>query len=375
MNIANLVAIIASFSWMLVIGIIALAVLRASRGEPLKSAPILVTSTIVLALLLNVISAGLVFVQPQERGVVITVGGGGVRDDALQPGLRWVIPYAENVVPYSISRQTYTMSSLSTEGAIVGDDSVQARTSDGQIIFVDASVIFAVDPTKVVDLHVGWQNTYVDGLIRPQARGIIRDEVSAFGVEEVYSTQRGTLTNRVSENLAEVLAQEGFILIDFVLRNISFSEEYAASVEQKQIAEQQAQQAFFVVEQRSQEAEQARQIAKGQADAVAIKAQGDAEAVLIAASAAAEARLVQATAEAQALELLSDAVENNPDVLTLEYIQKLGPNINVMLLPSDNPFLFPLPELGAPASEGTAPVTALPAAPATESTEGESSTP
>ncbi len=50
---------------------------------------------------------------------------------------------------------------------------------------------------------------------------------------------------------------------DFVLRNIAFSPEYAASVEQKQIAEQLAQQAAFVVQQRKQEAEQARKTARG----------------------------------------------------------------------------------------------------------------
>ena len=62
-----------------------------------------------------------------------------------------------------------------------------------------------------------------------------------------------------------------------MIRNITFSPEYAASVEQKQIAEQTAQQAKLTVEQRRQEAEQARQVAQGAADAVVIAAKGDAE--------------------------------------------------------------------------------------------------
>jgi regulator of protease activity HflC (stomatin/prohibitin superfamily) len=103
-------------------------------------------------------------------------------------------------------------------------------------------------------------------------------------------------------------------------------------VEQKQIAEQLSQQAAFVVEQRRQEAEQARQVAQGQADAAVIAAQGEAE-----------ARLIQAEAEAQALQLLGDAIAANPGVLTLQYIEKLSPNIQVMLVPNDNPFLLPLP--------------------------------
>ena len=101
-------------------------------------------------------------------------------------------------------------------------------------------------------------------------------------MKQVYSTQRAEMTEEITEAMENKLADNGLILSDFVLRNITFSPEYAASVEQKQIAEQLAQQAKFVVEQRKQEAEQARQSAQGQADAVVIRAQGDAEARLIA---------------------------------------------------------------------------------------------
>jgi regulator of protease activity HflC (stomatin/prohibitin superfamily) len=214
----------------------------------------------------------------------------------------------------------------------MGDDSVEARTADGQVIRVDASVIFAIDPEKVVEVHIHWQDTYKDGLVRTLSRGIIRDAVSAFGVEEVYSSKRLALTQEITSELSRRLEKEGFILIDFVMRNIAFSDEYAASVEQKQIAEQLAEQAKFVVEQRRQEAEQARQQAQGEADAQVIRAEAQAK-----------ARLIQAEAEAQALAKLGEAIRLNPDVLTLEYIDKLAPGISVMLVPNDNPYLLPLP--------------------------------
>jgi regulator of protease activity HflC (stomatin/prohibitin superfamily) len=214
---------------------------------------------------------------------------------------------------------------------------VEARTSDGQIVLVDASVIFSVDPNKAVDVHVRWQDRYIDGLVRPLARGVIRDAVAQFGVEEVYSSRRLDMTNLMRDELTTRLADNGILLVEFILRNLSFSPEYAQSVEQKQIAEQLAQQAFFVVEQRRQEAEQARQVAQGQADAAVIRAQGEAE-----------ARLIQAEAEAEALRMLAIAVAENPDVLTLEYIQKLAPGIQVMLVPTDNPFLLPLPSVTGP---------------------------
>lgn len=335
MNLVSIVSFLAAIAWLAVFAVLALVVIRATRNRPMKGGTALVLVTAAVALALNILAAGLVFIQPSERGVVVTVGQGGVRQEALQPGLHWIVPFAETVVPYSISRQTYTMSIAPQEGAELGDDSIDARTSDGQIVRVDASIIFAVDPNEVINVHIEWQDRYVDGVVRPIARGVIRNAVAQFGVEEVYGSKRVEMTDLIATELAERFQENGLILVDFVLRNISFSDEYAASVEQKQIAEQLAQQAAFVVEQRRQEAEQARQVAQGEADAAVIRAQGEAE-----------ARLIQAEAEAEALSMLAAAIAENPDVLILEYIQKLSPNITVMLVPSDNPFLLPLPSTG-----------------------------
>ena len=219
----------------------------------------------------------------------------------------------------------------------------QGRLHNGQEIFVDASVIYRIDPAQVIDVHIAWQDRYPNDLVRPLSRGVIRDAVSQFRVDEVVSTQRAEMSDLIDEALSTKMLDNGLVMEDFILRNITFSPEYAASVEQKQIAEQQAQQARFVVEQRKQEAEQARQVAKGEADAVVLRAEGDADAILI-----------RAEADAQALELIAAALQGNQDLLTYTYIQKLSPNIQAMLLPSDNPFLFPLPEMG-PAAPATTP--------------------
>ncbi|MEW6718465.1 MAG: SPFH domain-containing protein [Chloroflexota bacterium] len=346
MNVAILVQGIASLAWVLAIGIVIAAIVQASRAKPMKKVGIVLLVVVLLAIVLTTVSVGLVFVQPQERGVVISAfAPKGYREQALQPGLRWIIPFVESVVSYPISKQTYTMSIASQEGQIQGDDSVTARTSDGQEIFVDASVIFAVDPDKVIEVHIAWQDRYANDLVRPLARGVIRDAVSQFRVDEVISSRRFELTDMIFQEMFTAMEQHGLILVDFVLRNITFSPEYAASVEQKQIAEQQAQQAAFVVDQKKQEAEQARQTAKGKADAAVIEAQGHAQALVIEAQASAEARLIQAEAEAQALQMIAEALQGSPDLLTYLYIDKLSPAIRVMLLPSDNPFLFSLPTM------------------------------
>ena len=238
------------------------------------------------------------------------------------------------------------MSSTSSEGAVQGDDSIQARTKDGQQIFIDASVIYAVDPTQLIPLHITWQNRYEENVVRPVSRAAIRNAVSQFGVEELVSTKRSELESSIRDEIEAKLKANNIIMSDFLLRNIRFSDEYAAAVEQKQVAEQQAQQAKFVVESKKQEAEQARQTAQGQADAAVIASKGAAESAVIAAKGAAEARLVQADAEAKANNLLSQSL--TPTLLQYQYILKLAPGVQTIFIPSGNQFILPLPNTTAP---------------------------
>ncbi|MAT42084.1 MAG: hypothetical protein CL609_07060 [Anaerolineaceae bacterium] len=342
MNIASIFRLLATVLWIAAFGLLALSIVRAGQNRPIRRSGVLIMAAFVVALVVSLIGMGMIFVQPQERGVVVSaLSPNGYREQALQPGLNWIIPGLENVVYYPVQKQNYTMSIAPQEGNIIGDDSITARTADGQQILVDASVIYHVDPNEVIKVHIDWQDRYSDELIRPVARAVIRDAVSQFGVEEVYSSQRDRLTEEITKFLILRLEENGLVLDQFLLRNITFSEEYAASVEQKQIAEQTAQQAVFVVEQRKQEAEQERQRAQGLADAAVIKAKGEAE-----------ARVIEAEAEANALNLIADALQDKPELLTYQYITKLTPSIQTMLLPSNSPFLFPLPEM-QPATTST----------------------
>jgi len=349
MNIASVLQGLATFSWIIVVGIIVLAVVRASRGRPLKGAVSLVIGTVIFAVVLTTVSAGLVFIQADQRGVVISaVAPKGYRDQTLQPGLRWVIPFAENVKTYSIARQTYTMSVAAAEGNVQGDDSIRARTRDGQEVNVDASVIYAIDPNKIIQMHIEWQDRYEDAVVRPLARGVIRDLASQYGIEEIVSSKRVEMVQKITDELTTKMSENNLVLVDFILRDIHFTELYAAAVEQKQIAEQNALQAEYVVQQKKQEAEQVRQTAEGAADAVVIAAQGEAQSIEI-----------KAKAQAAAWAALAAVLKDHPEMLTYEYIQKIAPNLQVIYLPSGTPLLLPS-ITPTPTTAPTTPTTTVP---------------
>jgi regulator of protease activity HflC (stomatin/prohibitin superfamily) len=335
-EIAGLLRISALLLFGLTVAVFFVAASRANQGRPMKAAGRLVAVLLALGVILGVLSYSVVTIEPLERGVVTSyltfLNPKGYRETPLPAGINWVMPFFEKVDKYSISKQTYTMSAVPSEGAVQGDDAINARTSDGQEILIDASVLYQIDPAKVIDVHIFWQNRYVDELVRPHARGIIRDAISQYRADEVVTTKRSELAQEIYSNLAEKFSANGLILVDFVLRNVTFSEEYAKSVEQKQVAEQQALQAAYVVEQRKQEAQQAIETARGAAESVKIAAQGDAD-----------ARLIQANAEAGALAVLAEALKKNPDLIQYLYVTKLAPNVQVMYLPAGQEYIIPLP--------------------------------
>ncbi len=333
MNIASAIKSLGAFLWLILFVLLVVIGVRSGRKQSIKGLSTLTIIVLVASLLMTVIGAGVVFIEPYEVGVVITIlGEGGMRSNPLGPGLHWIVPFIERVERFPTSRQTFTMARTPSEGEILGDLTVEARTSDGQRIFVDSSVIYEIDPATVTALFKKWRHEYQEGLIHPETRGIIRDVVSQYRVEEVLSTKRFDMTAQITESLKTVLAGNGLTLVDFVLRDITFTEEYAQSIEQKQIAEQQALQAKFVVESKKQEAEQARQVAQGQADAAVIAAKG-----------AAEARLIEAQAEAQALQYIAEVLRANPALLQYQYITNLAPGVQTIFIPSNGQFILPLP--------------------------------
>ena len=328
---------------LLVVYLLFVASQRAQRRE----AKISVTVVLILlvgGLALNTLGAGLVFIQPQERGVVISaLSGTGYRPTALGPGLHWIMPYAETVVRYSISNETYTMSATTAEGKVQGDDSVSARTADGQQVYFDASVIYAADPEKVVKLHIQWQGRYEEEFVRPRARSLIYNRAAQYTVEQIYGSKRTELQKAIEDEIRGDFSAQGLTLVQFLLRNIAFSPEYAAAVEQKQIAQQNAERARFLVQQQEQEAARVRVEAQGVRDAAITRAEG----------------------EARALQLVADALRNNPDLIQYTYVQKIAPNISVIVLPGGGgggsaPYILDLKQLLDSLPKPTQPITTTP---------------
>ena len=292
---------------------------------------------------LTLLAGAVVFVQPNEVAVIISlITPGGVRPQPLRAGLHLILPALEQEKIYPVSWQTYTMSSKPSEGAKGGDDSIRARTSDGQEIRLDISIIFRINYEQVVTLHSDWQDRYIEDFVRPVIRGLVRTQVSQFKVREVNSSARKDLEATLERLLTAELGAKGLLVDQLLLRDITFTDEYAAAIEQKQVALEDEERAIH-------EAQQMRNLAEGQRDRLIVVAAGEAEALQVKikaqADAEAEAIRVKAKAQTEALQMIAVALTQNPNLITYEYVQKLSPNIQAMLVPNNAPLILPLPDL------------------------------
>jgi regulator of protease activity HflC (stomatin/prohibitin superfamily) len=322
MIISGMLGGFAGLLWVVLLVYVIWVFIDRARGGKSRISISTAVSVLLLALATSTLSAGLVVIDASEVGVVFNAFS-GTREEPLYPGTHFVIPYVETVYRYSTLEQVYTMSMIHEEGDVMGDDSLWSPTSEGLQVGVDSSTRYKVDPSKAAYIHNNFRKNYVEVLVRPTIRSKVRLFVSQHTVTDVYGPKRTEIQANIEQAIRERFEGEGLLLLSFDIRNVNFTEEYARSIEQKQIAQQQAEQMQFVLQREQQEAERKRVEAKGVKDAAIIKAQG----------------------EAESLRLINEQLADNDRLLVYRYIEKLSPNIQVMLLPSGSPFIVDLQQL------------------------------
>ncbi len=345
-GISAILGVISLLGFLMFLAGIGLVVVSASQGRAVRGGVGLAIFGLVLGLLFQLISQGVIVVEPTEVAVVFQTLTGEL-ENPRSPGTHVVIPVLQQFQLYPTQRQEYTMSSTANEGQIRGDDdSVRARTSDGQEVRMDVTIIYRVDAAQVNILHVNWLQNYENGFVRPTVRGLTRDVASRFTAAQIFGQTRTEMVAAMEVEIGDRFAEEGLELVDLLLRDVTFSDQFTNAIEQAQVSEQEAIRAEIRVRQQQQEAERIRVQAAGQRDARIAQAEGEAQAIIL-----------QAQAEAEALRLVSEQIAANPSLIQYQYVQNLSDNVNIALVPSGSPFLFDFNALADPNTDFSAPET------------------
>jgi prohibitin 2 len=322
----------------MVVGGAGIAISNSTQHRSARPGILLALAGIIVGIVFFIASSGLITVGATQVAVIFQSVGGDATTNNLWPqplksGVHIITPIINEPFLYSTEIRTYTMSKTANEGAQGGDDSVAVRTSDGQQVYIDISVLYRVSPEKANQIHLKYRDRYEQDFVRPVVRAAVRDVVSGYVVVDLLGDKRTIIQKQILDAVSPKFDDAGLELRDLLVRNITFSDEYIKAVEAKQVAEQQAQQA-------KQDAERVRTLAKGNADASVTAAQGEADATVARAKGEAQSIELRAAADAKALALISEQLLKNPALIQWRYIEKLASDIRLILLPSNSPMLF-----------------------------------
>jgi len=228
---------------------------------------------LVVAALCGVLSF-VVIVPAGHVGVAVVFGK--VRTRSFSEGLNLINPFAV-VHDMTVRTETYTMSSVMNEGAVKGDDSIQALSADGLLMPLDITVAYRLVSADAPWLYRDIGPNYVDKIVRPAARTAVREAIAGFTAQEAYSSRReelaqsmNTLLGRRLQDLfaqhEELANRRGFVIEQVMIRNVQLPPKVKDAIEEKLSAEQQALRMRFVLEKERQEAERKRIEAQGISD-------------------------------------------------------------------------------------------------------------
>ena len=341
MNFSGLLGIVAILAFGVGILGVAFAFTLASQGRSSRGGVMLAVVGFAGGVVLFIVSSGILIVQPARAAVIVNVLTGILEEPARAPGTSIIIPGLQEYIIYQTDQREYTMSGISSEGRLQGNDAVEALTVDGQEVRLDITVLYRLARKDVNQIHLSWQNRFESDFIRPTVRAVARDVVSQFQAEAIYGLEREALGGRIAEVVAREMGKEGLTMTSLLVRQIEFNDSFAQSIEEKQIEEQKLQRART-------EAERVRTEASGQADAAEEAARGRAN-----------ARLIEAEAEAEALRVISDQIAANPNLIQYLYVANLSDNVSFALLPSNSPFIFNVDDFADLGADFSAPAVGL----------------
>eukprot|EP00250_Pteridium_aquilinum_P002673 c12899_g1_i1 orf=668-1498(-) len=226
----------------------------------------------------SLLSASLYTVDGGEQAVIFDRFR-GVLDKTVGEGTHVLIPVLQRPIIFDIRTHAHTVSSVT-------------GTKDLQMVNLGLRVLYRPDNEKLPDIYKRLGVEYNEKVLPSIGNEVLKAVVAQFDADQLL-TERPHVSALVRESLLRRAKEFDILLDDVAITHLSYGAEFSRAVEQKQVAQQEAERSKFVVMKAEQEKRAAVIRAEGESEAAKLIS----EATAIAGPALIELRRIEASRE------------------------------------------------------------------------------
>ncbi|MCU1347036.1 MAG: hypothetical protein JWO56_66 [Acidobacteria bacterium] len=153
-------------------------------------------------------------------------------------------PFINDWATFDTSTQNLVMSAKASGGDRKEKDDLRFKTRDGNDIETDVTVRWRIEPQRaayVWKMVAPTTEALKERVVRPQARGYVRDVLNRLDSEEYYNPDlRFAAANDATTLLARALKGYGIVVEQVILGDFSFKPDYQTLINKRKEAEKQA---------------------------------------------------------------------------------------------------------------------------------------
>jgi len=171
----------------------------------------------------EVVGGFIVTIPPGHVGCIYSIFR-GVLKNVWYPGMHFKIPIIHRVKLFNAQLIEYTIAKdilLKDNKEIMGDEIINAVTSDNKFVAVEATVLIKLDTERLPEI---WQNigeNFVSKVVRPVTRSRIRKVLTNHTLAMALSTDRSIIEDEVRDELKQSLSGHGLDVENFYLSSLT----------------------------------------------------------------------------------------------------------------------------------------------------------
>jgi prohibitin 2 len=237
-------------------------------------------------------SQSLITVQPGHIGVIYNRIGGLDETKTCREGLNFIIPWFQRAIIYNVRTRPQLVNS-------------QSGSKDLQMVQISLRVLVRPDSQKLQHIYRRLGQDYDERVLPSIVNEITKAVIARYNASELL-TKRDFVSKQIRDDLVRRAREFAIIVEDVSITHLAFSKEYTAAVEAKQVAQQDAERARYIVDKAIQEKKK-----------IIVKAEG----------------------EARSAELIGKAIQHNPAFIQLRRIETAREVANIIAGSSNKIYL------------------------------------